>query len=56
MRFILILLFCVSLQVAAKEMYGPYQADVVRVIDGDTVKLVVHVYQISHKYRRIPIF
>jgi len=29
---------------AAKQLYGPYQAEVVRVIDGDTLELSVHVW------------
>jgi len=42
-RFVLLMFLFVS-SAEAKEYYGPYQADVVRVVDGDTVELAIHVW------------
>lgn len=42
-KYILLLLLCLPIAgQAGNRLYGPFQADVVRVIDGDTLK--VHVY------------
>jgi len=40
----IILAVLLSFPVAAAEMYGPYTADVVRIIDGDTVVVRVHAW------------
>jgi len=37
-------IFAFSISALAAETYGPYQADVVRVIDGDNVELDVHIW------------
>ncbi|MDH5327685.1 MAG: thermonuclease family protein [Gammaproteobacteria bacterium] len=45
MRTILLIIsLLVSLSANAKQLYGPYQAEVVRVVDGDTIELNVHVW------------
>lgn len=37
-------LFALSQTLNAKETYGPYPADVIKVIDGDTIKVNVHIW------------
>ena len=41
---ILLILLLVAATARAGETYGPYRAEVVRVIDGDTVELAVHLW------------
>jgi len=40
----LLSLFIAVASAHAGELYGPYKADVIRVIDGDTVKLGIHLW------------
>ena len=41
---LILCLMLASLQAQAKDLYGPYKADLVRVLDGDTVEVSVHVW------------
>ena len=53
MRTVLFVILLFSLPVnAAKPTYGSYQAEVLRVIDGDTIELNVHVWlQLTQKIK-----
>lgn len=44
MRLLIPLLLALSAPVIAKDKYGPYKAEVLRIIDGDTVELNVRVW------------
>jgi len=48
MKKMLNICFCLllalsSIAASAKEIYGSYQADVLKVINGDTIKINVHI-------------